>query len=441
MTAPPLSALDRARRKAYWRLLPLVFLCYVVAYVDRTNVSLAKITMQKDLAFSDAVFGLGSGIFFIGYFLLEIPGSLIVERWSARKWISRIMFSWGIFAALTALVKTDNQFYLVRFLLGLGEAGFFPGIIVYLGHWFPARDRAKALAYFLVADPVAQIVSPKIINFLLKIGTDEMVNGVMIHHPEIWGLEGWQWVYIACGLPAVALGFVVLFWMTDRPGQARWLQADECEALEEELRREKQKRRAGPHKTVWQGLTNPKVLLLAAAYFFTVTATYGVQFFLPSILKQWYALNLNELTWLVVLPPVGALTAQFLVAWSSDRRRERLWHSIVPIAIGTVALALTPWSRGSSVLTVVLFTVALAGLKGYKPAFWALPGLFLTSSAAAGSIGLINSVGNLGGFLGPTVIGYVQHMTGSYVGGIYFLCASMMVTVVILVSLRIKENR
>ncbi len=437
---PAMPALDRARRKAYLRLLPLVFLCYVVAYVDRTNVALAKLTMQKDLAFSDAVFGLASGVFFIGYFLLEIPGSLIVERWSARKWISRIMVSWGIFAALTAWVQTANQFYVARFLLGLGEAGFFPGIIVYLGHWFPTRDRAKALAYFFIAAPVAQIVSPKLINVLLKIGTDETVGGVLVHHPEIWGLEGWQWVYIASGIPAVVLGLVVLVVMTDRPAEARWLTADEREALEAELRRDKEQHRAAGHMTLWQGLKNPKVLLLAAAYFFTVTGSYGVQFFLPSILKQWYALDLDQLTWLVVLPPVAALAAQTLVAASSDRTRERRWHAVLPILIAAAALALTPWSRGHLALTVTLFMIALAGLKGYLPAFWSLPGLFLTSSAAAGSIGFINSVGNLGGFLGPTVLGAVQDKTGSYVGGIYFLCASMAVTVVILLSLGIGRR-
>src|SRR6185369_10665574 len=195
----------------------------VIAYVDRANVAIAKLTMARDLpAFDNAVIGFGSGVFFIGYFLLEIPGTLLVEKWSARKWISRIMISWGIVAALTALVKTPSHFYTVRFFLGLAEAGFFPGVIVYLTHWFPSRDRARALSWFLIATPIAQIVSPKISNALLKIGSEENIGGTIVRHPEVWGLEGWQWVYIFWGIPAVVLGLVVLFALTDRPGQAKW---------------------------------------------------------------------------------------------------------------------------------------------------------------------------------------------------------------------------
>jgi ACS family tartrate transporter-like MFS transporter len=281
--SPPGSvALDNARRKAYWRLLPLLFVCYVIAFVDRTNVAIAKLTMTRDLpGFDNAVIGFGFGMFFIGYFLLEIPGSLIVERWSARKWICRIMLTWGVMATLTAAVKTPFQFYVVRFLLGLAEAGFFPGVIVYLTHWFPRRDRAKAFAIFLIATPVAQVISPKLSNGLLKIGTTEIVNGVVIQHPEALGLEGWQWIYIAWGLPAVILGFIVLFALTDRSHQARWLSKDECAALEHELKQEKQQVQ-GPRLSVLDALRHPKVLLLALALFFTVTASYGVQSFMPA---------------------------------------------------------------------------------------------------------------------------------------------------------------
>ncbi len=428
-TDPTASALDRARSKAYWRLLPLLFLCYVIAYVDRANVSIAKLTMTRDLpGFDNAVIGLGAGMFFLGYFLLEIPGTLIVERWSARKWISRIMISWGIMAALTALVKTPNQFYGVRFCLGLAEAGFFPGIIVYLTHWFPSRDRAKALAYFLVATPFAQVVSPKISNALLKIGTDEVVNGVTVHHAEFFGLEGWQCVYIFWGIPAVVLGVVVLFAMTDRPRDAKWLTTEEREALETELERERAARATGKRMTVFEALRHPKVLLLALAYFCTVTGSYGIEFFLPSILKDWYGMNFNQLTWLVMLPPIVALAGQLFVGWSSDRLKERRYHAVVPIVIGACAIGLAPFTQGNLALTVFCFMVAFAGFKSYMPAFWALPSLFLTEAAAAGSIGLINSVGNLGGFLGPTVLGAVEKSTGSYTGGLYFLCVSMIIS-------------
>ncbi|MFA6543997.1 MAG: MFS transporter [Limisphaerales bacterium] len=422
----PVSALDRARRKAYWRLLPLLFVCYVIAYVDRANVSIAKLTMTRDLpGFDNAVIGLGAGMFFLGYFLLEIPGTLLVERWSARKWISRIMITWGIVAALTALVRTPSQFYGVRFFLGLAEAGFFPGIIVYLTHWFPGRDRAKALAWFLVATPFAQILSPKISNALLKVGTDEIINGVTVHHPEFFGLEGWQCVYVFWGIPAVVLGVVVFFALTDRPGQAKWLTAEERDALEQELERERTARSQGRRMTVLEALRHPKVLLLALAYFCTVTGSYGIEFFLPSILRDWYGMNFNQLTWLVMLPPALGLVGQLFVGWSSDLHKERRYHAVVPILIGAAAIGLAPFTRGELWLTVLCFMVAFAGFKSYMPAFWSLPSLFLTEAAAAGSIGLINSIGNLGGFLGPTVLGEVEKHTGSFVGGLWFLCFSM----------------
>ncbi|MEO5958481.1 MAG: MFS transporter [Opitutaceae bacterium] len=425
------AALDRARKKAYWRVLPLLFVCYAIAYVDRANVAIAKLTMTKDLpGFDNAVIGFGAGVFFWGYFLLEVPGSLIVEKWSARKWICRIMVTWGIMAALTALVKTPMQFYVVRFFLGLAEAGFFPGVVVYLTHWFPTRDRTRALALFFIATPLAQIISPKISNALLRIGTDETINGVAVHHPEVMGLEGWQWVYIFWGIPAVVLGIVVVLFLKDRPKDAPWLTTEERDALETQLAVEKA---AGGKKrmTLLQALSHPKVLLLSLAYFCTVTGSYGIEFFLPSILQQWYNLKLNAITWLVILPPLVALIAQLFIGWSSDRMRERRFHVIVPLLASIVALALAPFTQGSLTLTVLCFMIAFGGLKAYLPAFWALPSLFLTGPAAAGSIGLINSIGNLGGFAGPTVLGTVEKITGSFVGGIYYMSVSVVAAVVI----------
>lgn len=445
-THPPASAaLDSARRKAFCRLLPLLFLCYVIAYVDRTNVAIAKLTMTRDLpAFDNAVIGLGAGLFFIGYFLLEIPGTLIVERWSARKWICRIMLTWGLTAALTAFVTKPSHFYVVRFLLGLAEAGFFPGIIVYLTHWFPTRDRARALATFMIATPAAQILSPKISNALLKIGTTEVIDGVPVHHPELWGLEGWQWIYIFWGIPAVVLGFAVLFGLTDRPRQARWLSEEERQALEQELEKEKDLIHAGGHRLgVRTALRHRKVLLLALVYFCVVTGSYGVEFFMPSILHDWYALNFNTLTWLVILPPLLALLGQLGNGWSSDRWNERRLHAVVPIALGALSLALLPQTRGILPLTVLLFMLAFVGFKAYLPVFWTLPSLFLTGTGAAGSIGLINSIGNLGGFMGPFILGRIQTATGSFVGGIYFLCASMALsaTILFLLGLGAKSSR
>ena len=438
LSGTEVSALDRARQKAYWRLLPLLFLCYVIAYVDRANVAIAKLTMARDLpGFDNAVIGHGAGLFFIGYFLLEIPGTLIVERWSARKWICRIMISWGIMATLTGFVKTPSQFYVVRFLLGLAEAGFFPGVIVYLTHWFPARDRARALSCFLVATPVAQIISPKISNALLKLGSDETINGVAVHRPELFGLEGWQCVYIFWGIPAVVLGVVVFFLLKDRPRDASWLTPEESAALE--LEREKDLRRTR-RMTVLEALRHPKVLLLALAYFCIVTGSYGVEFFLPSILQQWYHLKLDAITWLVILPPMLALAGQMFVGWNSDRTKERRFHAVVPIALGALALALAPLTQGRLFLTIACFMLSYLGFKAYMPAFWSLPNLFLTEAAAAGSIGLINSIGNLGGYLGPSVLGKVQTLTGSFVGGIYFLCVSMALSAMIIFWLRLERK-
>ena len=439
---PQLSALDSARRKAFRRLLPVLFLSYVIAYVDRQNVAVAKLTMIKDLpGFDNAVIGLGAGVFFLGYFLLEIPGSLMVERWSARKWICRIMVSWGLMAGLTAAVTTPNQFYVVRFLLGLAEAGFFPGVIVYLTHWFPSRDRAKALSYFLIATPFAQVLSPKISNLLLKIGTTEVVNGETISHPLVLGMTGWQWVYVFWAVPAVLLGIGVLFLLTDRPSQAKWLTAEEKEALEGQLAEERAHSTKGKRMTVFEALRHPKVLLLALAYFCTVTGSYGVEFFMPSILKDWYALSLDNLTWLIMLPPLVAVAGQLLTGWSSDHFKERKLHATLPIILGAVALGFMPFSQGNLVLTVTLFMLAFAGFKAYMPAFWSLPNLFLAEAAAAGSIGLINSVGNLGGFLGPTLMGKVQTLTGSYAGGLYYLCGSMLVSASIVFFLGLGGKR
>ena len=449
MSTPSKTALDRARGKAYIRLLPLLFLSYAIAYVDRINVSLAKLEMSKDLpGFDNAVIGFGAGVFFLGYFLLEIPGTLIVEKWSARKWISRIMISWGIVAALTALVKTPFQFYGVRFLLGLAEAGFFPGVIVYLSHWFPVRDRARALSWFFVATPVAQLVSPKLSYFLLRIGTTEVYDGgVTVQHAALLGLQGWQWMYIAWGIPAVILGILVILNLPDWPRDAHWLTADERDALEQELAHEKEQHKQGRrHMTVLQALQHPQVLLLAAAYFFVVSASYGLEFFLPSILEKWYNLTLSNVTWLVIIPPIGGLVGQLAVGWSSDRTSERRLHGSLPIYLGAVALGSTlliPASlsyQWSLVMAVSLFTVALLGLKAYMPAFWALPSLLLTEAAAAGSIGLINSVGNLGGFVGPYLLGFVENRTKSFVPGLFYLCISMVISATIIFTLKLGHG-
>jgi ACS family tartrate transporter-like MFS transporter len=434
------AALDRARQKAYWRLLPLLFLAYVVAYVDRVNISLAKLTMLKDLGLDNAVIGTATGIFFLGYIVLEIPCALAIEKWSARRLICRIMVTWGIIAALTATVRTPMQFYVVRFMLGLAEAGFFPCILIYLTHWFPRCDRARTLAWFMIATPAAQILSPKISGALLKIGTDETVAGLPVHHPALLGLVGWQWVYIFWGVPAVILGIIVYCTLADRPGDAAWLTPEEKQALTQQLALEKTQVAGRRRMTFLEGLRNPKVLWLTLAYLFGVTANYGYEFFLPSILDSWYSLKLDALTSLVILPPCLAVASQLFVGWNSDRLKEHRRHAAFSILIALAALLLAPLTRGHLPLTVACFIVFFAGIKGYQPAFWALPTLFLTEMAAAGCIGLINSVASLGGFIGPYVVGHLQARSGSFNGGIYFLCACMAIAAAIILSLRVERK-
>ena len=434
-------AFESARRKAYWRIIPLIFASYAIAYIDRTNVSFAKLTMSKDLGLDNAQYALASGFyFFAGYLLLELPGSLIVERWSARKWLSRIMITWGIVAMATAAVSSPREFSVARFVLGLAEAGFFPGIIVYLTHWFPRRDRARALGYTVLAQPIAYIIGPPLSYPLLRIGTEETIAGVVVRHPDVLGLTGWQWVYVAWGLPAVILGLVVLFGLTDRPSQARWLRQDERDALNAALEAERNEiGEATRHLTVLEALRQPTVILLATANFLVVIGHYGVDFFLPTIMQEWHGLNLREVTSLVVIPYIGLFFGFLAVAWSSDRTGERWLHAALPMLVGAVALVAAIQFRSTVGITMTLFTVAVIGIRIYLPPFYALPGLFLKGAASAGGIGFITTGGNLGGAVGPYVIGAIQTSTGSFEGGLYVLSVSIVASAAIVLGLRYKH--
>jgi ACS family tartrate transporter-like MFS transporter len=442
MSAAP-EALERARTKAYRRLIPLVFISYVIAFIDRANVSSAGLEMGKDLpGFDDNVFSIGAGIFFLGYFLLEIPGSIIVERWSARKWISRIMITWGIMAACTSLVKTPTHFYTVRFLLGLAEAGFFPGVIVYLAHWFPRRDRARALAGFFVASPIALILGPNISSLMIEIGTSQTVNGVTVHHATMLGLKGWQLMYIFWGIPAVIMGVVVLFALTDRPSQAKWLTEEERNALEAELRREREEGAGGGHHAGLGALFKDRtalltVLLLSLAYFAGNAANYGVDFFLPKILKSWYGAHHGSSQILIFssLPYIVMLLAQLWIGRRSDRKGERWLHAAIPVVLGGVAMACTPSTHGMLALTLLAFGLTLGGIRGYLPAFWALPSQLLQGTAAAAAIGFINSFGNLGGLVGSRILGKGSKLTGSYDVGLYMLAGCAVLSAAIILGL------
>lgn len=401
---------QRARRRIAVRLLPFLFLLYVIAFLDRMNIGAAALTMPGDLGFSDRVVGLGAGIFFIGYVLLEIPGALIVERWSARRWIARIMISWGILTVLMAFVHTARQFYAVRFLVGAAEAGFFPGVIVYVSHWFQTGDRAKALARFCAANPLSFVIGSPLAGLLLGI---------------TWlGLRGWRWLFILEGIPAVLVGVITLFYLTDWPHQAHWLRDDEREWITRRLDEEKKAKQRSGSFTVWQALRHRDVFLLTACYFFAMTGNYGIGFWLPTILKRLSGQSNLRVTLFASLPYLAGFLTQQWNGWHSDASGERRWHAALPLILTGFTLGLAVIFGSNPTVSIALFTLVGACYFGFQPPFWAVPSAFLGESAAAASIGLINSVGNLGGFFGPLLMGYLVTRTHSFNAGLLWLVGS-----------------
>jgi MFS transporter, ACS family, tartrate transporter len=410
------------------RIMPYMFLLFIIAFLDRVNVGYAALTMKDDLGFTDDVIGFGAGIFFIGYFLLEIPGSILVEKWSARGWIARIMISWGIIAILMGFIHTTAQFYWARFLLGAAEAGFFPGIIVYFSHWFRYEDRAKAVAMFMAAIPIANIVGSPL-------------SGYLLDHIRWFGLSGWRWLFIIEGTPAIIFGVVTIFYLTDRPHQARWLPDDEREWLTAELEREQQAKQARHAYSILEAFRHREVIRLTLGYFFMVTAVYGFNFWLPTIIKKLSGSSNLVVTLISALPYCIALIAILLVGWSSDRTQERRWHTALSMTAASAGLLLSLVAGDHVALGVGMFCLAAAGMYSYLPGFWALPTSFLTGTAAAASIGLINSIGNLGGFVGPTIVGYVSRTTHSFFGGVLYLSVSALVAAGLILSLRATRQK
>ena len=402
---------NSARRRIGRRLLPFLFLLYVIAFLDRMNVGAAALQMPHDLGFSDRVVGLGAGVFFLGYLLLEIPGALIVERWSARRWIARIMISWGVVTIFMAFIHTAHQFYLVRFLVGAAEAGFLPGVIIYLTHWFRYEDRAKAVAFFYAANPLSYVIGSPVAGVLLGLS---------------WlGMRGWRWLFILEGIPAVVLGIITIWYLTDWPAQARWLPEDEKRWITTELVREKQAKKSRHSFKIWEAVRHRDVLLLTGCYFCAMTGSYGIAFWLPTILKRLSGQSDLKVTLLAALPYIAAFIAQQINGWHSDLTRERRWHAAGPVLICGLALALAVVCRTSLPASILLFIVAGGAFYGFQPVFWAVPTRFLTESAAAASIGFINAVGNLGGFAGPMVVGYLANRMHSFTGGLLYLVASL----------------
>jgi ACS family tartrate transporter-like MFS transporter len=410
-------------RKVRWRLLPYIGLLYVIAYVDRVNVSYAELDMKKDLAIKAAAYGLVAAIFFIGYFLFEIPSNVILHRVGARKWMARILVSWGIIAAATGFVHGVGQLYAARFLLGVAEAGFFPGMVLYLTYWFRAREQARAFAFFMLAQPIAFIVGAP-------------TGGFILDHVHWAGLQGWRWVFILQGIPAVILGIVTFFYLTDRPRHAHWLSGEERDWLEGEIGREREEKQRKHQISQWQALRNPRVLHLTAIYFTIVLGFYGLNFFLPTIIKQIDPKYSNTNVGLMAMIPyiVGGV-AMVLNGWHSDRTLERKYHTIACTVISAIGLVGVAAFRHNAPLAIAFLCVVAIGNFGYIAPFWALPALFLSEASAAVGIALINSFGNLGGFFGPYIVGQKASETNA-TKGLFILAASFLAATVLLTLLR-----
>jgi MFS transporter, ACS family, tartrate transporter len=409
MASPRIDAGASARTRIAARLLPFLFLLYVANYLDRTNIAYATLGMKGDLGLTDSVFGTASGIFFIGYFALQIPGALLVERWSARLLLAITLITWGALTTLTGFVRTPLELYGARFLLGAAEAGFFPGVIVYLSHWFIYRDRATAVGLFMSAIPIAYIFGGPLAGYILG-----------IH----WlGIPGWRWLFLMEGGPAILLGIATLLVLPDRPNEARWLRAEERDWLGARLAEERRAKADVEKVTIWQALRHPPVVLLTLGLFFCYTGGYAFWFWMPTMLQRLTGWSTQRVGWIGALPFIVGLVGMLLLGWNSDRTRERRWHFAIPQLTGALALGVSFFLPRSNALLVVVFSLVAFGTIAYLPSFWALPGAFLSNSAAAAAVGFINCTASIGGFVGPKIIGELSQRTGSFGGGFMFMIA------------------
>jgi ACS family tartrate transporter-like MFS transporter len=407
----------RTIAKVSKRLVPFLIVCYFVAYLDRVNVGFAALTMNQDLGLSQTAFGFGAGIFFIAYFIFEVPSNLLLERFGARKWIARIMLSWGILSGTMAFIPAiaratglgnENTFYLLRVLLGVAEAGFFPGIIFYLTLWFPAEYRARIVGYFMAAIPLSTVIGAPI-------------SGALLYLHGGLGLTGWQWLFIIEAVPAIILSFVVFFYLTDRPADATWLAPDERGWLAERLALEQRQRQAVHDYSVAQALVNPRVLGLSLVYFGAVATNYGLSFFLPQIVKS-FGLNTFVTTLVSATPYAVGLIGMVWWGQRSDHVVERRFHTAFPLFVAAAGIAVSTVFDDPT-LKMISLCVAGFGIFANLPVFWTLPTAFLSGAAAACGIAVINSIGNLAGFAGPFAMGWIKDHTGSYTGGLLLLAA------------------
>jgi ACS family tartrate transporter-like MFS transporter len=417
------QALQRVRR----RLIPFAFLCYVVAYIDRVNVGFAADDLQRDLGLSATEYGVGAGLFFLGYCLFEIPSNLILERVGARRWIARIMIGWGLVSMGTMFITDVRSFMAARVLLGIAEAGFFPGMVLYLTYWIPAADRARTGALFMMAAPVAVIVGAPISEALLKL------DGAL-------GLRGWQWLFLVEGLPAVVLGLFALRVLTDRPELATWLPHDQRTWLAETMAAEQVQRKAAGHASLGGSLASGRLWLLCAVFFMHTIVNYGIFLWLPKLLQDVTGARGFTLSAITSIPFVVALAAMVVVGRHSDRTGDRRWHVAGCALVTAAGLLLAIASRDNIWLLVPSFTVAQMALRSFAGVFWAIPPQLLGGTAAAAGIALINAIGNLGGFVGPSLVGTLHDLTGSYTSGLLAFTVALILEALLILTVKLPST-
>jgi ACS family tartrate transporter-like MFS transporter len=417
---------QRTRTKVAFRLLPFVFLLYIVNYIDRVNVSFANLRMSADLGLSDRAYGLGVGMFYVTYVLFEIPGAIIVERWSARKWIARIMVSWGIVTILTGFVHTTTQFYLARFFLGAAESSFFPGMIVYLTHWFCARDRSRAIACLYSANPAAALIGSPLAGWLLGV--------------HWWSIAGWRWLFIVEGAPAVIVGIITLFYMTDRPSDARWLTPEEQQWLVNELQTELEAKKKVRSYTIKEAFCDRHILTLITAYFLALTGLLGTVYWIPTFLKRISGFPTQTITSLLLIPALMGFVGMLSNGWHSDKSGERHWHSAIPLLAAALMFALLILVRRDIPVAIACLLLGSGVAYAYFPTFWAIPTIILGEAAAAATFGLINSIGQLGGLFGNSTIGFLNDRTHSLTASFGFIGFVYLVAGSLIVILRIRPS-
>ena len=417
---------QRVRRRVAYRLLPFVFLLYVVNYIDRVNVSFANLRMSADLGFSDRVYGLGVGMFYVTYVLFEIPGAIIVERWSAKKWIARIMISWGIVTILTGFVHTASQFYAARFLLGAAESSFFPGMIVYLTHWFCSRDRSRAIACLYAANPAAALIGSPLAGWLLGV------------HWRL--LAGWRWLFILEGIPAVLVGILTLLYMTDRPAEASWLHPDERKWLVNQLQTELDAKKRLRNYTVKEAFCDRQILTLIAAYFLALTGGLGTIYWIPTFVKRISGFSNQTVTSLLLIPAFIGFVGMLVNGWHSDKTGERRWHTATPLLIAAVMFFLLVLTRHEVPFAIAFLLLGSGVIYAYYPAFWTIPTIMLGEAAAAATFGLINSIGQLGGLVGNYTIGLLNDSTRSLAASFGFIACVYVAAGILILSTRTHRS-